>query len=94
MCVWLLELCFVKPYAANMTTINMAELANNQINISLSLSLFHSECGCHPNTSTAQQCNDDGVCQCVSTAMGDKCGICVDGYHIIESGCVGECIAC
>ena len=34
---------------------------------------FWSDCNCHPNGSTSQQCDEHGICICVEGATGDKC---------------------
>ena len=32
-----------------------------------------SDCNCHPDGSTSQQCDEHGICVCVEGATGDKC---------------------
>ena len=34
---------------------------------------FWSDCNCHPDGSTSQQCDEHGICNCVEGATGDKC---------------------
>ena len=34
---------------------------------------FWSDCNCHPDGSTSQQCDEHGICICVEGATGDKC---------------------
>lgn len=43
------------------------------------------------NGSVRGECEDvTGRCECVEDVTGDKCDVCMPGYHLIDEGCVGK----
>ncbi|KAL4235534.1 Laminin subunit alpha-2 [Mactra antiquata] len=47
-------------------------------------------CNCNSEGSVLEQCNNDGICQCLPGIEGDKCDQCQPRYAVIQ----GQCQSC